>query len=218
MGKKQALRKEPRQERGQRRIEKILNAAERVFAKVGYEAATTNAIAQAARTSIGSIYQFFPHKEAILQAVADRFLGQLRALHEELFDHQRLPEDLEECYERIIRTLADFHTAHPAFQALFFGSATSGHLAAANEVLERECICRVEQLFAERMPWMSAADRRLYATINVNATKALLPLSESGDAAFRERVLTEIKRLMLGHMLQIVAEQAPSEPAQPRMP
>lgn len=206
MGKKKTLRKEPRQERGQRRIDKILAAAERVFAKVGYEAATTNAIARAARTSIGSIYQFFPHKEAILQAVAQRYLEQLHALHDELFDHQRLPEDLNECYERIIRTLADFHTTHPGFQALFFGSATSVHLAAANELLERECVARVEQLFAERMPWMTPEDRRLYATINVHAIKALLPLSESGGAAFRERVLGEIKRLMLGHMQQVVAE------------
>jgi AcrR family transcriptional regulator len=207
---KKTLRRQPRQQRGQRRIEKILAAAERVFAKVGYEAATTNAIARAARTSIGSVYQFFPHKEAILQAVAGRYVEQLRALHAELFDHQRLPEDLEECYERIIRTLADFHAAHPGFQALFFGSATSAHLAAANDLLERECVARAEQLFAERFPWMTPADRRLYATINVHATKALLPLSESGDAGFRERVLAEIKRLLLGHMQRVLAERAPA--------
>ena len=70
MAGKKVLRREPRQERGRRRIEGILEAAARVFAEVGYEAATTNAIAREARTSIGSLYQFFPNKGAVLEALA----------------------------------------------------------------------------------------------------------------------------------------------------
>ena len=74
------LRRTPQQARGQQRIHKLLNAAEQIFAEVGYDNATTNAIAERADTSIGSLYQFFPNKEAILKAVILRYLAETREL------------------------------------------------------------------------------------------------------------------------------------------
>src|SRR5437588_9698986 len=76
------LRRMPRQARGRERIARILDAAGQVFAEVGYEAATTNAIAARAQTPIGSLYHFFPHKEAILYALATQYLQDLQAAME----------------------------------------------------------------------------------------------------------------------------------------
>jgi len=84
------LRRQPQQARGQQRIQKILDAAEHIFADVGYDNATTNAIAVRAETSIGSLYQFFPHKEAILKALVLRYLEEMRTL----FDQHLTPESL----------------------------------------------------------------------------------------------------------------------------
>ncbi len=63
------LRRQPRQQRGKDRVEKILAAAAQVFEKVGYTAATTHLIAAQAGTAIGSLYQFFPDKAAIFRAM-----------------------------------------------------------------------------------------------------------------------------------------------------
>ena len=68
------LRREPRQARARQRVNIILDAAAAEFAAVGYEAATTNAIARRAGTSIGSLYQFFPNKEAVLEALSSPLL------------------------------------------------------------------------------------------------------------------------------------------------
>jgi AcrR family transcriptional regulator len=57
-----SLRRQPKQQRGQQRVAKILTAAAEVFAEVGYAAATTQQIADRANTAVGSIYQFFPDK------------------------------------------------------------------------------------------------------------------------------------------------------------
>jgi AcrR family transcriptional regulator len=62
-------RRQPKQKRGKERVEKILMAAAEVFTEVGYSAATTQQIADRAQTAIGSIYQFFPDKLAIFQAL-----------------------------------------------------------------------------------------------------------------------------------------------------
>lgn len=59
-------RKQPRQVRAELTRERILAAAAHVFAEFGYAAGTTNRIAERARVSIGSLYQYFPNKDAIL--------------------------------------------------------------------------------------------------------------------------------------------------------
>ena len=68
-----APRKRPRQDRSEATVDAILEAAAREFASEGYEAATTNKIAEAAGTSVGSLYQYFPSKDAIAVELARRF-------------------------------------------------------------------------------------------------------------------------------------------------
>src|ERR1700736_5178789 len=58
-------RKAPKQERSREMVETILEAAARVFVREGYARATTNRIAAAAGISVGSLYQYFPGKDAI---------------------------------------------------------------------------------------------------------------------------------------------------------
>jgi AcrR family transcriptional regulator len=70
-------RKTPRQERSRRTVERILDAATRVLAERGYDGASTNRIAAAAGLSNGSLYQYFPNKDAIVVAVLDRFADHL---------------------------------------------------------------------------------------------------------------------------------------------
>lgn len=59
-------RRKPRQVRAELTRERILTAAAHVFAERGYAGGTTNRIAERARISIGSLYQYFPNKDAIL--------------------------------------------------------------------------------------------------------------------------------------------------------
>ncbi|MEU8798447.1 TetR/AcrR family transcriptional regulator [Spirillospora sp. NPDC048819] len=70
-------RRTPRQDRSRRTVERILDAATRVLAERGYDGASTNRIARAAGVSNGSLYQYFPNKDAIVVAVLDRFADHL---------------------------------------------------------------------------------------------------------------------------------------------
>src|ERR1700690_1046063 len=73
-------RRIPLQERSRARVLRILDAAAELFASVGYDAATTEEIAARARTSIGSIYQFFPNKRAMFDAITARHLSDASGL------------------------------------------------------------------------------------------------------------------------------------------
>ncbi len=71
-------RKTPRQKRSAATRDRILDAAARVFVEHGYAAGTTNRIAEEAGLSIGSLYQYFPNKDAILLQLARRHVDQGR--------------------------------------------------------------------------------------------------------------------------------------------
>jgi AcrR family transcriptional regulator len=196
----QPLRREPRQERAQKRIEQILDAAADLLAEVGYEAVTTNAIAERADTAIGSLYQFFRDKGAVVQALADRYLGQLRDLYDTVLTEETARLPWEQVYERAIGALADFHRAHPGFRTLFFGSPIWSQAAQAARKLHQECIGRVERMITVRMPELDPIRRNLLARVNFEVIKALLPMTEVSDEEQRQRVLREIETLLVRYM------------------
>src|SRR5262249_40285335 len=65
-------RREPRQQRAEETIAVLVEATERVVSRDGFHAATTNAIAKVAGVSIGTLYHYFPTKEALVSAVVHR--------------------------------------------------------------------------------------------------------------------------------------------------
>jgi AcrR family transcriptional regulator len=73
-------RKAPRQRRSRATVDRILDAAARIFDERGYREATTNHVAEAAGVSIGSLYQYFPNKDALLVALAERHLEEAAAV------------------------------------------------------------------------------------------------------------------------------------------
>jgi AcrR family transcriptional regulator len=73
-------RKKPRQGRSLATVDAILDATARVLCSTGYDRASTNRIALAAGVSVGSLYQYFPSKEALVAALAARHMATMSAL------------------------------------------------------------------------------------------------------------------------------------------
>src|SRR5258707_3573352 len=69
----------PPEEGGRTTIEAILPATARVLVKEGFDRASTNRIAEAAGVSIGSLYQYFPSKEALVAALVERHIESMSA-------------------------------------------------------------------------------------------------------------------------------------------
>jgi AcrR family transcriptional regulator len=72
------VRRAPRQERSRQTVEAVLEAVPRVLKRHGARAVTTNRIAEVAGVSIGSLYQYFPDKQAIFQALHERHVEDVR--------------------------------------------------------------------------------------------------------------------------------------------
>ena len=75
-----APRKQAKQDRSRHTVEALLQATARVLSREGYDKASTNRIAEVAGVNIGSLYQYFPNKDALVAALIDRHIDELRSV------------------------------------------------------------------------------------------------------------------------------------------
>jgi AcrR family transcriptional regulator len=113
-------RKLPKQARSGATVQAILEAAAQVFECHGYAAGTTNRIAERAGVSIGSLYQYFPNKDAILVALVHRHLAEgMAALGphvERLSDGARFDDVLPD----IVHAMVALHALAPGLHRVLF--------------------------------------------------------------------------------------------------
>lgn len=71
------MRKQPRQKRSRAMVEALIDATAKVLGEEGLDHVTTNHIAEAAGVSVGSLYQYFPDKESLIEALLERMIREV---------------------------------------------------------------------------------------------------------------------------------------------
>ena len=199
-----SVRRVPQGERGRRRVALILEAAEQELAQSGYEQFTTNAVAARAGISIGSIYQFFPNKEALVKALAARYHETIRKLYDELFSSLSKEQPLARMVDHLIDPLVGYNARNRAFQALFCSILVPLRMSSAVAEVRTEVISRVHRIFAERQPDLPPERRSICVLVSVHAVEALLPLATDENGEVNQDVVREIKRLLLAYLEPIL--------------
>lgn len=207
------MRRKPRQARSQERVNRILDVAEALFASQGYTATTTNAIAAQAQVPIGSLYQFFPDKTAILQALALRYAEKL---HQQLAVIDAAQPDtlsLSDYVDQLIDTTDRFFTDHPSYRAIFMEvQGTVRELAEIDEATDAKLIQDLAQAFAKRDASLAPVDYEAIAFVLVKSIGTLLWLSLSQETTFRQRLVEETKRLTLNYLQSYFpSERSPAQ-------
>jgi AcrR family transcriptional regulator len=116
-------RRKPRQVRAELTRERILTAAAHVFAEHGYAAGTTNRIAERARISIGSLYQYFPNKDAILAEILVQHID--RGTWTDADELDLSPGTLEATVRALVRDAVDDHRDDPRLLRVMIEEARS---------------------------------------------------------------------------------------------
>ncbi|MEU6126597.1 TetR/AcrR family transcriptional regulator [Streptomyces sp. NPDC047123] len=150
-------RKEPRQARAELTRQRILTAAAHVFAEHGYAAGTTNRIAEHARISIGSLYQYYPNKDAILLELVTRHLaaGRLSLMAHQ---HGEQPESIEEIMRGVVRSVIGNHLDDPKLlQVMMEQTPRAPELTEKVTRYERERVAFTRDLLA-RHPEVRVTD------------------------------------------------------------
>lgn len=105
-------RKQPKQERSQATVEAILLATTHILTENEYDRLTTNRVAERAGVSIGSLYQYFPNKQALIFALAEHHANEMVQLaqhHLEGLSNRTISEVLRQ----IIKAALAAHAVNP---------------------------------------------------------------------------------------------------------
>ncbi|SFB48549.1 transcriptional regulator, TetR family [Amycolatopsis marina] len=189
-----------RQARGQRRMEQLADAAAEVFGEAGYAKATTNAIAARAGVSPGTLYQFYANKEALAEALAQRYRAALRAAHDKAFDPDFATLPLPDFVERMVRPMIEVNLANPGFKALFTASDMPEHLSAPTRRLHQAVVGKIAEVLAARAPELTPEHRTTIAVVSTQIFGALLGTVVSAPEQEREKWITELKRALVAYL------------------
>ncbi|WP_128807949.1 MULTISPECIES: TetR/AcrR family transcriptional regulator [unclassified Streptomyces] len=207
-GAAESARPRRRQARGEARIAQLLRAAADVFCTSGYTASSTNAIAREAGVSPGTLYQFFPNKEAIAVELGDRLLDRWRDTYGAAFDQSHTELPLDRLLDAILDPLIAFNCENPAFFVLMHGSEIPGRITEAHDTLHATMLTRVESVLADYLPDMPAAQVHRIAEMAFMVFKAGLDLIMANEGEERTAYIQELKTVMFRYLDPLVGDDA----------
>ncbi|MER6422341.1 TetR family transcriptional regulator [Streptomyces sp. NPDC001137] len=193
-----------RQARGERRIAQLLEAAASVFCTTGYTAASTNAIAREAGVSPGTLYQFFPNKEAIAIELGDRLMHEMRETYGEALAPVDPTTPLEEAVGAAVDRFIAFNCDHPVFFALMHGPDIPGRIAEEHDALHATLVSRIEALLSSLLPEAPPAEVTRTAHVCLGMYKAGLELVLAHEGAERDAYTREIKNVLIRYLEPLV--------------
>lgn len=180
-------RKRPRQRRSQTTVDSILEAAARVFAERGFAGGTTNHIAEAAGVSVGSLYEYFPNKGAILVAIAQRQLDSMIAEVQRAIADGDADEPLGELLGRFVETMLAVHESDPELHRVLFGEAPHPSELHA-------CVLQMEETLAHTVEARLAACREVGARDRDTAAHLVVQTVEALTHRYVHHGIHELSR------------------------
>ncbi|MBV9910224.1 MAG: TetR/AcrR family transcriptional regulator [Hyphomicrobiales bacterium] len=183
--------REPKRERGKQRVAALLDASAAIFAEKGYDGATMTEIAERAGAAIGSLYQFFPSKEALAEALFDRFAERWAASFARV-------EELAP--GRSARELADLFVDHKLGQrtdrdaAIALSSAVAG-IVERRKPLGDKLRERIASILKMRNPELGE-DEAAAAALIVNQVMKMIPVLVENEEKSGLPLVTEARRLL----------------------
>jgi AcrR family transcriptional regulator len=196
-------RKSASQKRSRLMVDALLEATARVLIREGFGNASTNRIAEVAGVSVGSLYQYFPSKEALVAALVDRHREEIsQAVQGELAEAMQLP--LGRAVRQLVAAAVEAHRIDPALhRALTEQIPRVGRLEKA-ETFNRENYALFRAYLERHQDEIRVVDLELAAFVCVTSIEALTHTAVlhrklvSGEAT--EALVDEAARLVVGYL------------------
>lgn len=181
----------PKRQRGHERVAVLLEAAAKVFLEKGYEAATMTEIAAAASSSIGSLYQFFPTKLLLAEALHMDRLQHLNAALGAL-ESETKGESAADIGDAIFTTLGRFVEEFPEFPVL----AARRDVPKDRKTRSRaEMRAKIIALLKNADPSVEA-DADLLAALILELLRIVVAAAYDPDGAGDPRLVGELRRML----------------------
>jgi AcrR family transcriptional regulator len=209
------IRRTPKQVRGQQRVDEILDAAERLTRTTTWDKLSTNHIAREAGIPIGSLYQFFANKQAVAQALVERYLAVLDDVFASLtgFTDTATPaEMINAIFDRLLIATQKHQGLHAMLLTIPEDSEV-GRISAPIRNLLRS---KLEQMLASRAPWMSAEELKVHALLSHVSNRAIfaqaISLTEKGEHAIAAQLIQQARLMQIAYYDRLLQEHAEANP------
>lgn len=198
------LRRQPVQQRSARRVEQMLDASAHLIDEVGYDALTTTLIAKRAGVAVGSLYQFFPDKRAVVQALTQRNVDRfLSAVSDRLADED--PGHWRDVVDTVLDIYLHMHRSVPGFSKVHFGDAVDRQLLDEgrdnNKVIAdwlTDLVCKYAGNPGDQLS--------MAMIITIEVADALLKLAFTDNAKGDPEIIGETKYLIRGYLTNRLGE------------
>lgn len=188
-------RRIPQQERSERRVAELLEAAASELAEVGYDAATMKAIAKRARASIGAIYQYFPDKEAVVSALRTRYVNEMEE-HWRKLEEATAGLSISERTQSFVDAMIRFMGEHPASVTILDAPTNSKR---DKETRDRFRL-RLANVFRTRRPAISPQQAYRVACVAVQMIKSMNALYAETKPHERFEIIKEYKLALSAYL------------------
>ncbi|EPX56222.1 Transcriptional regulator, TetR family [Cystobacter fuscus DSM 2262] len=206
-------RKRPRQERAKATVEVILEAAAHVLVSSGYEGTTTKQVAERAGVSIGSLYQYFPSKEALVAMLVERLHQRvLGILADKLVP--RPITDLEREVRELVRSLVDVYGVNPELQRVLLEQAPRiGPLQVVQEI-EARVEFLVQGVLSQNLEFERPRNLGMVVFIIIRALRSAVwaAVVERPELIGTPELVEELSALVLGYLRPRAPGPARPEP------
>lgn len=189
----------PKQQRSLQRFNHILDIAAQLFAQQGYENVGTNHIAGIAEVSVGSFYRFFSGKDALVDALVERYISNLAAVLPQHFD-RAVP--MSAMVRAMLEGVFEFDRQHASF-AQILTTTQAGQLAHAAVRMHITLRTWVEQLLIHYYPHLEAQVVHLCAAGGMGIVKGMLTMVHPPDSLPLTVVLDEMVATLMGYVASI---------------
>lgn len=170
-------RKSPSQERSRRTVERILDTATRIFHEQGYAGATTNDIADEAGVSVGSLYQYFPNKDALLVALTRRHIESTTAGLVYLLSRMNANVGFDTILRRVVDFLVEQHDLDDLHLLVMHQAPRTIEISVELERAKSQLVDLAEQLLVSRIndpQHRTLVARMVVATIDAGVHDVIL--------------------------------------------
>ena len=195
------MRNAPMQARSRERLRRVLDAADEVLAAEGPAAFTTTRVAEAAEVSIGSVYRFFPDKEAIVEALAVRYWSDFEDLVAGVAEADEA-QPLDDPVGAVLEVLAAGFRARPGFLALWYGGLRSERVRNATRPTRTAVGISIARILANHWPEAPQDALGPAAEMAVLAGDGLLREAFRRDRQGDAHVLAESKVMLKAYIAE----------------
>jgi len=165
-------RKAPRQSRSQATVTAILDATAHILIEHGYAAASTNAVAERAGVSVGSLYQYFPNKDALIAALHARHGEQMMDVIQRALT-QAMDATLDDALSGLIEATVEAHRVDADLHRVL-EEQRGGHDQAMHEEYIGVMEDRVVTMLARHRDEIAVPDLKLASYMLMNAAHGLI--------------------------------------------